>query len=125
MTGGRFGNQMFSGESSNRMVNEFYFPPDKIKNLHKRGQGYFVYRGDNSHVCVNLSYFNHMEGMLYDKKSKENKKEGMELFKRYYLAPKKKPSSKKPKLPQNKNIKPGDIEMKYLPQQNSPNQEIC
>ena len=33
MTGGRFGNQIYTGETSNRVVNEFYFPPDRIKNL--------------------------------------------------------------------------------------------
>ncbi len=118
MTGGRFGNQLFSGESSNRMVNEFYFPPDKIKNLHKRGQGYFVYRGDNSYVCVNLSYFDRMYGIPYEKKSKDNKKEGLELFKRYYLvAPKKKKTPKKSNPSKKKTPKPGDIETGDSPEQ--------
>jgi hypothetical protein len=51
-----------------------------------------------------------MEGESYEKKSKQNKKEGLELFKRYYLAPKKKPTPKKPKSPPKKSPEPGDIE---------------
>ena len=85
MVGGRFGNQIHNGESSNRLVNEFHFPPDKIKNLHKYGQGYFIYRGDNSHQCVNFGRFHHIHEIPYVKKSKKNKKDGLKLFEKYYL----------------------------------------
>ncbi|MBF0490201.1 MAG: TraM recognition domain-containing protein [Candidatus Omnitrophica bacterium] len=85
MTGGRFGNQIYSGESSNRIVNEFHFPPDKVKNLHKYGQGYFIYRGDNSQKCVNLGCFADIPQEPYSRKVKKNKKEGLKLFEKYYL----------------------------------------
>ncbi|MBF0489364.1 MAG: TraM recognition domain-containing protein [Candidatus Omnitrophica bacterium] len=86
MTGGKFGNQIHSGESSNRVVNEFYFPPDKIKSLHKFGQGYFIYRGDNSQVCVNLGCFNNIHELPYQKTAKKDKKDGLNLYKRAYQA---------------------------------------
>ncbi len=85
MVGGKFGNQIHNGESSNRMVNEFHFPPDKVKRLHKYGQGYFVYRGDNSHQCVNFSRFQNIKEIPYIKKIKKNKKGGLRLFEKYYL----------------------------------------
>lgn len=85
MVGGNYGNQVHLGETSNKMVNEFYFPPDKIKHLHKYGQGYFIYRGDNSHTCVNFSQFTNIKEIPYCKKSKTNKKEGLRLFENYYL----------------------------------------
>ncbi len=85
MTGGKFGNQIYSGESSNKVVNEFHFPPDKIKKLNKLGQGYFIYRGDNSQKCVNFGYFANMPEMQYTRKVKKNKREGLDLFKKYYL----------------------------------------
>src|SRR3989338_8331938 len=85
MTAGKFGNQIYSGESSNRVVNEFHFPPDKIKNLHKFGQGYFIYRGNNSHCCVNFGRFNNLPEIAYIKKSKKNKVSGLKLFEKYYL----------------------------------------
>ncbi len=87
MTGGRFGNQIHSGESSNKIVNEFNFPPDRVKNLHKYGQGYFVYRGDNSQKCVNFGCFANMSEMPYERKTKKNKKEGLKLFEKYYMGP--------------------------------------
>ena len=94
MTAGKFGNQIYSGESSNRVVNEFHFPPDKIKNLHKFGQGYFIYRGDNSQKCVNLGHFVDMPELQYKRKEKKNKRDGLRLFEKYYL------NSVKPKLAQ-------------------------
>ena len=92
MTAGKFGNQIYSGESSNRVVNEFHFPPDKIKNLHKFGQGYFIYRGDNSQKCVNLGHFVDMPELQYKRKEKKSKRGGLRLFEKYYL------NSVKPKL---------------------------
>ena len=86
MTGGRFGNQIYSGDSSNRVVNEFYFPPDKVKSLHKYGQGYFIYKGDNTQKCVNLGCFDGLPEILYNKKDKPNKREGLNLFDRYFVA---------------------------------------
>jgi|GEM_PF-4398699 type IV secretory pathway TraG/TraD family ATPase VirD4 len=91
MTGGRFGNQIYTGESSNRLVNEFYFAPDKIKNLHKRGQGYFIYRGTNSQQCVNLGYFPDLKEVAYERKVKPNKKQGIGLFEKYYIERQDKP----------------------------------
>ena len=85
MTGGRFGNQIYTGESSNRTVNEFYFPPDKIKSLNEQWQGYFIHRGKNSHTCVNLGHFKDLPEMAYDKKIRSNKKEGLRLFETYYV----------------------------------------
>ncbi|MCA9407390.1 MAG: TraM recognition domain-containing protein, partial [Candidatus Omnitrophica bacterium] len=85
MIGGRFGNQIHNGESSNRMVNEFHFPPDKIKSLHKHGQGYFVYRGNNTHQCVNFGRFQKFKEIPYTRNVKKNKKVGLNLFKKYYL----------------------------------------
>ncbi len=85
MTGGKFGNQIHSGESSNRIINEFQFPPDKIKNLHTYGQGYFIYRGNNTQKCVNFGCFSKMSGMPYNPKVKTDKKEGQGLFKKYYI----------------------------------------
>ncbi|MDE2009883.1 MAG: TraM recognition domain-containing protein [Candidatus Omnitrophica bacterium] len=92
MTGGRFGNQIYTGESSNKVVNEFYFPPDRIKNLHKRGQGYFIYRGTNSQQCVNLGYFFDLKEEPYKRKIKLNKREGIGLFEKYYIERQEKPS---------------------------------
>ena len=66
------------------MVNEFYFPPDKIKNLYKFGQGYLVYRGDNSHTCVNLGCFKDIKQLPYQKIEKKNKQEGLNLYQRYF-----------------------------------------
>jgi hypothetical protein len=94
MTGGRFGNQIYTGETSNRIVNEFYFPPDRIKNLHKCGQGYFIYRGTNSQQCVNLGYFPDLVEALYERKIKRDKKQGLELFDKYYVQTVEKPSTK-------------------------------
>ena len=85
MSGGRFGNQIHSGDSSNRMVNEFLFPPDRVKNLHKYGQGYFIYRGDNTQRCVNLGCFNDIPHKTYGVKRKANKREGLQLFEKHYL----------------------------------------
>ncbi len=85
MTGGRFGNQIHNGETSNKIVNEFHFAPDKIKNLHKFGQGYFVYRGDNTQRCVNLGCFPSIKGREYVKNIKPNKRQGLRLFEEYYL----------------------------------------
>ena len=82
MTGGRFGNQIHSGESSNKVVNEFYFAPDRIKSLYRFGQGYFIYRGDNSQVCVNLGCFNNIEGFAYKKRVLKNKKSGLNLYRK-------------------------------------------
>ena len=92
MTGGRFGNQIYSGESSNKVVNEFHFPPDKIKRLNKLGQGYFIYRGENSQKCVNFGRFENLPELQYKRKSKKNKREGLLLFEKYYL------NSSKPKV---------------------------
>lgn len=85
MSGGNFGNQIHSGESSNRLVNEFYFPPDKVKNLHKFGQGYFVYRGDSTQKCINFGCFGEMLERTYNQNSKKDKKEGLRLFAKYYI----------------------------------------
>jgi hypothetical protein len=85
MTGGRFGNQLYTGESSNRMVNAFNFPPDKIKNLYKYGQAYYIYKGENSHVCVNFGIFNDVKEIPYQKVCKKDKKEGLRLFEQFYL----------------------------------------
>ena len=95
MSGGNFGNQIHSGESSNRMVNEFYFPPDKVKNLHKFGQGYFVYRGDRTQRCVNLGCFGDMPDRTYSQKSKKDKREGLRLFAKYYIQHSEQPSSRR------------------------------
>ena len=84
MSGGHFGNQVHSGESSNKMVNEFYFPPDKVKNLHRFGQGYLIYRGDNSHRCVNLGGFEGLKEVPYQKTAKESKQDGYGLYQRFY-----------------------------------------
>ncbi|MCR4336754.1 MAG: TraM recognition domain-containing protein, partial [Candidatus Omnitrophica bacterium] len=85
MSGGRFGNQIHSGDSSNKMVNEFYFAPDKVKNLHKFGQGYFIYRGDNSQRCVNLGCFKDVKELPYQKKIKKDRQEGLRLFEQFYI----------------------------------------
>ena len=59
-----------------------------------------------------------MYGIPYEKKSKDNKKEGLELFKRYYLvAPKKKKTPKKSNPSKKKTPKPGDIETGDSPEQ--------
>ena len=88
MTGGRFGNQIHVGESSNRIVNEFHFSPDKVKDLHKFGQGYFVYRGDKTQVCVNFGCFQD-EQRPYQRKAKSEKSQGLELFDKYFVSPSK------------------------------------
>jgi len=107
MSGGNFGNQIHSGESSNRMVNEFYFPPDKIKNLHKFGQGYFVYRGDSSQKCVNLGCFGEKPDRSYIQKTKKDKREGLRLFAKYYTQQ----SEEQPSKKINKTVKvPSGIE---------------
>jgi len=85
MTGGSFGNQIHTGESSNKTVQEFYFPPDKVKSLHKYGQGYFIYKGDNTQKCVNFGQFSGIKSVPYEKRAKTGKKEGLQLFERYYL----------------------------------------
>jgi hypothetical protein len=85
MTGGKFGNQVHSGESSNKVVNEFHFPPDRVKNLHKFGQGYFVYRGENSQRCVNFGCFSDFPEVAYELKRKKDKREGLRLFEKYYM----------------------------------------
>ena len=100
MTGGRFNNQIYTGESSNRIVNEFYFPPDKIKNLHEYGQAYFIQRGKNTPVCVNLGYFEHMPELAYEKKVRNNKKEGLKLFEKYYIAANDNPPTNPPDEPE-------------------------
>ena len=102
MTGGRLGNQIHSGESSNRVVNEFYVPPDKVKNLHKYGQGYFIYRGDNSQKCVNFGCFADAPEVLYKRKLKMNKREGLGLFEKYYVNFQEKPPELKPDSPPQK-----------------------
>jgi len=84
-TAGRFGNQIYTGESSSRVINEFNFHPDKIKNLHKYGQGYFIYRGENNPKCVNFGLFRDMPEVPYQKKTKKDKKEGLGLFEKYYV----------------------------------------
>ncbi|MDP2654341.1 MAG: TraM recognition domain-containing protein [Candidatus Omnitrophota bacterium] len=101
MSGGKFGNQIHSGESSNRMVNEFYFPPDKVKNLHKFGQGYFIYRGDSTQKCVNFGCFGEMPDRSYSQKTKKDKKEGLRLFAKYYIQQ----IEEKPSKKANKTIK--------------------
>ncbi|MCK5580751.1 MAG: TraM recognition domain-containing protein [Candidatus Omnitrophica bacterium] len=85
MAGGKYGNQIHIGDSSNRIVNEFHFSPDKIKNLYRVGQGYFICRTDNSHKCVNFGRFENIKGKPYEKKSKKSKTRGLRLFERYYL----------------------------------------
>ncbi|OGX27056.1 MAG: hypothetical protein A2Y03_00630 [Omnitrophica WOR_2 bacterium GWF2_38_59] len=85
MAGGKYGNQMHLGDTSNKIVNEFHFSPDKIKNLYKVGQGYFISRTDNAHTCVNFGRFENIESKPYAKKSKEGKKQGLRLFEKYYL----------------------------------------
>ena len=85
MTPGTYGNQIHTGESSNKTVQEFYFSPDKVKNLHKYGQGYFIYKGDNTQECVNFGQFKDISGLPYEKKSKKSKVCGLRLFERYYL----------------------------------------
>ncbi len=103
MTGGKFGNQIYSGESSNRVVNEFHFPPDKIKRLNKLGQGYFIYRGENTQKCVNFGRFENLPELQYKRKFKKNKREGLRLFEKYYL------NSTKPKIvkPESENKEGG------------------
>ncbi|MBU1862489.1 MAG: type IV secretion system DNA-binding domain-containing protein [Candidatus Omnitrophica bacterium] len=86
MEGGKFGTQLHIGETSNRIVNEFNFHPDRIKNLHHVGQGYYIYRGDiNKTCCVNFGYFKNIESVPYTKKDKPHKQEGLRLFEDYYL----------------------------------------
>ena len=65
-----------------------------IKSLHKRGQGYFIYRGANSQQCVNLGYFPDLEEVPYKRKIKENKKQGIGLFEKYYIEIQEKPLTK-------------------------------
>jgi len=102
-TGGRFGNQIYTGESSSRMVNVFNFHPDKIKNLNKHGQAYFIYRGDNSQKCVNFGQFNNLTLILYEKKAKKNKKEGLGSFEKNYIKNNRKEEpTEKPKPPEDK-----------------------
>ncbi len=83
--GGQFGNQIYNGESSNKMVNKFHFKPDRIKNLHEYGQGYYLYKGTNENVCVNFGRFNEIKQKPYQKKTKEEKKGGAQLFEKYYV----------------------------------------
>jgi hypothetical protein len=85
MAGGRFGNQVHMGDSSNKIVNEFHFPPDKVKKLHKFGQGYYIYRGENFEKCVNFGVFDKITEKPYIKKIKPNKQRGLRLFEEYYL----------------------------------------
>ncbi len=85
MSGGSFGNQIHSGNSSNRIVNEFYFPPDKVKNLHRFGQGYFIYKGENTHKCVNFGCFESINELPYKQKIKKHKKLGLSLFEIFYI----------------------------------------
>ena len=80
MTGGKFGNQIHSGESSNKVVNEFNFPPDKIKKLNKLGQGYYIYRGENTQKCVNFGRFENLPELEYKRKVKKNKREGITII---------------------------------------------
>jgi type IV secretory pathway TraG/TraD family ATPase VirD4 len=83
--GGRFGNQVYSGDSSNKLVNKFHFEPDRIKNLHEYGQGYYLYKGTNSNVCVNFGMFDNIPKKGYEKKTKANKNQGLMLFEKYYI----------------------------------------
>ncbi len=85
MVGGKFGNQVHVGDSSNKIVNEFHFPPDKVKRLHKYGQGYYIYRGENVEKCVNFGCFDKITEKAYVKKTKPNKQRGLRLFEEYYL----------------------------------------
>ena len=85
MIGGKYGNQIHVGESSNKIVNEFHFPPDKIKNLYRFGQGYLISRADNQHRCVNFGRFTEKPHATYQKRIKKDKKEGLRLFEKYYL----------------------------------------
>lgn len=85
MTAGYYGNQIHTGETSNKTVQEFYFSPDKVKNLHKHGQGYLIYKGDNSQQCVNFGQFGGIKEKPYIKPVRKNKREGLKLFERYYL----------------------------------------
>jgi hypothetical protein len=85
MVGGKFGNQVHVGDSSNKIVNEFHFPPDKVKRLHKYGQGYYIYRGENVEKCVNFGCFDKITEKAYMKKTKPNKQRGLRLFEQYYL----------------------------------------
>ena len=85
MKAGFWGNQIHSGESSNKVVQEFYFSPDQVKSLYKYGQGYFVYRGDSQQKCVNFGQFRSVESKEYQKLIKPNKTCGLDLFEKYYL----------------------------------------
>ena len=102
-TAGRFGNQIYTGESSSKIINEFNFHPDKIKNLHKYGQGYFIYRGENSPKCVNFGLFRDMPEVPYEKRAKKGKKEGLGLFEKYYIR-----QGHEKRLTNNADIKPED-----------------
>lgn len=85
MTAGIWGNQIHSGESSNKVVQEFYFSPDKIKSLFKYGQGYYIYKGENRQTCVNFGQFGSIATKPYQRLRKPNKIIGLELFEKYYL----------------------------------------
>ncbi|MCP4653460.1 MAG: type IV secretion system DNA-binding domain-containing protein [Candidatus Omnitrophica bacterium] len=82
---GKFGNAVSTGETSNRRVKEFYFHPDRVKHLNSPGQGWFIYRGNNSKSCVNFGYFQNVKGGEYKKKEKTNRKKGLRIFEEYYM----------------------------------------
>ncbi|MDP8213063.1 MAG: type IV secretion system DNA-binding domain-containing protein [Candidatus Zapsychrus exili] len=79
---GEFGNQIYTGESSLKHVKEFILHPDAIKRLHPYGQGYYISRANNTHQCLNFSYFkprviNLLDGNCCEKKYRSV---GMDLY---------------------------------------------
>ncbi len=82
---GDFGNQILTGEASLRFENEFILHPDKIKNLNSYGQGYYISRADNRFKCVNISSLKFDARTSFTKNTKQQKQEGLNLYKKFYL----------------------------------------
>jgi len=83
---GFFGNKILTGEASLKYENEFILHPDKIKNLHPYGQAYFISRADNQLRCVNISSIGGLRtSQGFKKNCKENKRDGLGFYLRYYL----------------------------------------
>ena len=91
----------------------FIFHRIGLRILHKCGQGYFIYRGTNSQQCVNLGYFPDLVEVPYKRKIKRDKKQGLELFDKYYIQTVEKPSTKdippKEKIKKLLNSRNGDV----------------
>ena len=80
---GDFGNKILTGESSYRDTFEYILHPDKIKRLNSYGQGYFISRVTNEIKCVNFSGLGIEGSGGFIKKPRQNKKVGLDIFKRF------------------------------------------